>query len=217
MSQLVLHSYYRSSASYRVRIALYLKNLEFEYRAVHLLNNGGEQKSPKYMALNPSAEVPCLIHGDKVLAQSMAIVDYLDRVFPDPRLFPEDPYLRAQVMQFCEIINSGIQPLHNLRVLERLESQFKASQSDKDQWNQHWIHRGLENLETLLSKTAGDYAFGNQLTAADVFIAPQVFSSKRFGAKVEQFKTLMKIYDHCMQSSAFQKASPENQPDTPPA
>lgn len=141
MKEFALYSYFRSSASYRVRIALGLKGIDYEYRAVHLLNNGGEQLKAEYALINPSHEVPTLIHKkdgqEFAVGQSVAIVDYLDRVAPLPPLFPQDPAERAKVLQVCEIVNSGIQPLHNLRVLKLLSTKFGADENQKNDWTRH--------------------------------------------------------------------------------
>jgi maleylacetoacetate isomerase/maleylpyruvate isomerase len=215
MSEFVLYSYFRSSASYRVRIALHYKGIPFEYRAVHLLNNGGEQHSEGYRELNPSREVPTVVHNGRPLSQSVAIIDYLDHVRPEPRLFPLDPYERARVLQACEIPNSGAQPVHNLRVLNDLEKRFGASSEQKNQWAAHWITYGLDALEGMLSQTAGAYSFGDRVTAADCFLIPHLANAARFGVALTPYPTLARIGENCKKLESFQRAAPDRQPDTP--
>ncbi len=215
MPEFVLYNYFRSSASHRVRIVLNLKNINYEYRAVHLINNGGEQNAESYGELNPSQQVPTLIHKGRALGQSMAIVNYLDAVVPEPPLFPKDFYQRAHVIQVCEVINSGIQPLQNLSVLQELERRYKISQEEKNLWSALWIRKGYRALENILTKTAGNYCFGHEVTAADVFLVPQVTTGYRFGVEIEEFTTLSRIVKNCNQLEAFQNAAPDVQPDTP--
>ncbi|MCC7403335.1 MAG: maleylacetoacetate isomerase [Bdellovibrionales bacterium] len=217
MSPLKLYSYYRSSCSYRVRIVLNLKDLKYEYLPVHLLNGGGEQHLPAYRTLNPKREVPTLVHDSYVLPQSMAIIDYLDQLKPSPRMFPADAQARGKVMQFCEIINSGIQPLQNLSLLQELKSRFEASESDIQSWCRDWITRGFESLEILLKDSAGSHCFGGSLTAADAFLVPQVYNAHRFGVEMARFPIIDRLYQTASQIEAFQRAAPERQVDAPPA
>jgi len=215
LSQFILYSYFRSSASHRVRIALTLKGIDYEYRAVHLLNNGGEQHTDDYRRLNPSREVPTLIHDGHTIGQSMAIIDYLDHVKPEPRLFPEDAKRRALVVQACEIVNSGIQPVTNLRVLQRLGQQFKADQQMINEWVMHWLSYGFEALENFLKPHAGKYAFGDEVSAADCYLIPQCWGADRYKFSLEPYPTLLKIRQNCEALEAFKKAAPTVQPDTP--
>lgn len=217
MAEFVLYSYFRSSASFRVRIAMNLKGIAFEYRAVHLLNEGGEQFRDDYRRLNPSREVPTLVHQGKSLSQSVAILDYLDAVRPEPRLFPKDPFGRAVVLQACEIVNSGTQPLMNLRVLNELGTRFGADQAGKDEWVRHWVRYGLESLEGFLKPRSGKFSFGDELTAADCFVIPQLFGADRFQVDLSPYPTLRRIRENCEALDAFKKAAPAVQPDTPPA
>lgn len=212
---LTLYSYFRSSASYRVRIALNLKQLSYEYKAIHLVNGGGEQFSDEYRRLNPSAELPTLVHNGRAIGQSVAIIQYLDEVFFQHPLFPKDPFLKAQTLQVCEVINSGIQPLQNLRVLKKLDQDFGASEPQKNLWIQHWIQLGFSSLEKILSPQAGPFAFGSRPSAADAFIIPQVYNAHRFQVDMNPFPTLSRIAQACGELDAFTAAHPDRQPDTP--
>jgi maleylacetoacetate isomerase len=216
MAGLKLYSYFRSSASYRVRIALHWKELQFEYVPVHLVKNGGEQNALEFRRVNPMGHVPALNHDGFLVAESMAILDYLDQMFPAKKLFPSDPQSRAVVLQLCELINSGIQPLQNLKVNVALEKSFGLVTSDVERGNQHWIRSGFENLERLLERTAGTFCFGADFTAADCFLIPQCFSSRRFGVKVEEFPLITRIEAMALQLAAVQRAHPEKQPDYAP-
>jgi maleylacetoacetate isomerase/maleylpyruvate isomerase len=213
MHDMILYNYFRSSTSYRVRIALNLKSLNYTYKAVHLLEEGGQQYKPEYLALNPTAEVPTLIHGEKIIAQSFAIIEYLDEVYSTPSLLPDSAYGRAKVRQICENINCGIHPLTNLKVMQFLNKEMATQQNEK--WQQHWITKGMSALEKILEITAGQFAFGNQVTCADIFIAPQVFSAERFGVSVNNFPLIKRINEACLELEAFKKAHPFRQPDTP--
>lgn len=215
MSEFILYNYFRSSASYRVRIALQIKGIQYEYRPVHLLNQGGEQHFSDYGKLNPSREVPTLIHNNKAIGQSVAIIDYLDQVVPEPPLFDDDAYRRSLILQACEIINSGAQPIHNLRVLKELEVQFSASQEQKEKWCQYWIHYGLQCLERFLTPYADVYSFGKKLSAADCFLIPHLANADRFSVNLAEFPILTKIRTNCQDIPAFQNAAPHKQPDFP--
>jgi maleylacetoacetate isomerase len=216
MAQLKLYNYFRSSTSYRARIALHLKKLDFEYKPVHLLNNGGEQHSAEYRALNPVGGIPTLIDGDKVISQSFAIIEYLDEAFPQTyQLMPKETYLRAKVRQVCENINADIHPLQNLKVMQYLEKKNQYTQEQKDEWAQKWIKEGFEAAENILKPFAKTYAFGDQVTAADVFIVPQLFSAERFKVDISKYPILFQIGQNCAKLEAFQKAHPMKQVDTP--
>jgi maleylacetoacetate isomerase len=214
MADFVLYSYFRSSASYRVRIALNLKGLAYEYKAVHLLNDGGEQHKPEYLALNPARQVPTLVHGRHVIAQSMAILEYLDGVHPSPRLFPQDPYKKAQVIQFCENINCT-QPLQNLATTQYLSSAFHATEGQKQAWIHFWLGRGFEATEKMLEKNAGTYCCGGEVTAADCFLVPQVFAARRFNVDLTPYPNVLRVHAALEELAAFEKAHPTRQPDTP--
>ena len=169
---LQLHNYFRSSTSYRVRIALHLKHLPFEYVPVHLLNNGGEQNSSEYRLLNPMGEVPTLIVEGKVLSQSLAILDYLDVLQPEPLLFPQEPFQKAKVLQACETINAGIHPITNLKVNQQLVEQFGATDEQKKVWQQKWIHQGLTAFDAITLPFQGKFCFGDRVSAADILLVP---------------------------------------------
>jgi len=214
MSDLVLYNYFRSSTSYRARIALHHKCLDFEYKPVHLLNNGGEQNSDEYKRLNPAGEVPTLIHKGKAIGQSMAIIQYLDEVFPDNPLFPENSVEKARVIQLSEGINCG-HALTNLKTLQKLQKDHSFTEEQKKEWSKHWLNKILESCEKQIKMTAKTYAFGDQITAADIFIIPQLFSAKRFEVDITRYPLLVKIEENCLKLEAFKKAHPMNQIDTP--
>lgn len=216
MDNLTLYNYFRSSTSYRVRIALELKSLSYIYVPIHLINNGGEQNLQFYRQLNPTGGVPTLMHNEKALSQSFAIIEYLDEVFSDTApLFSKDAYLKAKIKQFCETINADIHPLQNLKVMQYLEKNLHVTSDQKNLWLHKWITEGLIAAEQIIEPYAGKYCFGNSVTAADLFLIPQLFSSQRFGVDISQFKILSEINDNCLQIDAFKKAHPYRQIDTP--
>lgn len=210
-----LYTYYRSSTAYRARIALNLKGIAYKQEAIHLLEDGGQQNKPAYRALNPAGEVPTLVHNGKVLSQSFAIIEYIDELFPRPPLFPTALFERAKVRQICEHINCGIHPIANLKVQQYLTRELGASEEQKTRWVQYWIQQGMNALESLLKDTAGKYAYGDTLTAADLFVVPQVFSAKRFGVLMDEFPIINRINHEAIKLDAFIKAHPHLQPDTP--
>lgn len=214
MAQFTLYSYFRSSTSYRTRIAMHFKGLEFENKAVHLIQDGGQQHAASYKSLNPSSEVPTLVHEGHVISQSVAIIEYLDEIAPQPKLYPGLAGQRAKIRQFCEIINCT-HPYHNLKTTKYLESVLNIPAEKKDQWVKDWIAKGLEPLEELAKKYAGDYSFGNQFTAADCFLIPMMFSAQRFGVDTSKLLTLSKINERALKLEFVQKAHPYRQPDTP--
>ena len=209
MKEFTLYNYFRSSCSYRVRIALYLKNIPFTYKSIHLVKNGGEQYSDDFKSLNSLAQVPCLKIDNKTLTQSLPIIQYLDELYPDPPLFSEDAFTKSEILSICEIINSSIQPFQNLTVLKKISD----IGGDKTKWAAEWISQGMESLEIILKSKAKEFSFGDHLTCVDLFLIPQLYNARRFQVDITSFPTLKQVEKTCLTLSAFQKAKPENQPD----
>lgn len=216
MSRARLHGYFRSSASWRVRIALKLKGVDYDYVPVNLVRDGGEQYSETYRSFNPLQAVPALEIDGHVLSESLAIIGYLDETRPNPPLLPDDPYLRAEARRIAEAVNAGIQPLQNLRVLNKIDADFHAGAEGRKAWAAHFNERGLRGLEALVATTAGRYCVGDQVTLADVCLAPQLYGARRFGVDVARFPTLLRIEAGLMELPAFADAVPSRQPDCPP-
>jgi maleylacetoacetate isomerase len=214
-SDLVLYSYWRSSAAFRVRIALNLKGLHYETRAIHLLREGGEQHSPAYAALNPQELVPTLLDGERVLTQSMAILEYLDETRPQPSLLPADAAGRARVRALAQVVGCDIHPIGNLRVLQWIDSQFHADDEQKSVWMRHWVSTGLHALETMLasSKDTGRYCHGDTPGLADACLVPQVYNARRWKVPLGDYPTILRIDATCATLDAFHNAMPEQQPD----
>ncbi|MHA3893045.1 maleylacetoacetate isomerase [Acinetobacter sp. GXMZU3951] len=208
-----LYSYFRSSAAFRVRIALHLKGLPFETQAVHLLKQGGEQHSADYAALNPSELVPTLLDQEHVLTQSLSILEYLEEAYPETALLPKDVLQRAQVRAFALQIACEIHPLNNLRVLQYLEHTLAVGNTERTAWYQHWIKLGFHSLEQQLQHSNGQYCFGTSPSFADCCLIPQVYNAKRFQIDLTEYPKIQSIYMHCMQLDAFQQAAPEQQAD----
>ncbi len=213
-----LYSYYRSSASYRVRIALNHKGLGYEHHSVHLVRNGGEQHKPEYKALNPQQQVPTFIEDDFVLTQSMAIMEYLEEKYPTPALLPKALEARAYVRQLALICVADIHPLNNLKVLNHLSGEFEITQEEKTTWYHKWIKQGFDAMETLLSRSpfrTGDYCCGDEVTMADMCLVPQVYNARRYEVSMAPWPLISAIEANCLKLKSFQDASPEQQPDTP--
>ena len=213
---LTLYSYWRSSAAYRVRIGLNLKGLAYRLQAVHLLRDGGRQRAPDYRALNPQQLVPTLVHGERVLTQSLAILEYLEETWPDTaRLLPEGAAARARVRALAQTVACDIHPLNNLRVLQYLKREHGLQQPDIDGWMLHWMREGLAALETLLvaSPDAGAFCHGDQPGLADCCLVPQLYNARRFGLDQAPYPTLLLIESNCLLLPAFDGARPERQPD----
>lgn len=210
-----LYGYWRSSCSYRVRIALHWKGIPFTHRGVHLVKDGGQQHAQDYRDLNPMRQVPCLIHQGRAIGQSMAIIEYLETVHPKPPLFPPSPLMAAQVRQICETINAGIQPLQNLSVLQHMKGELNFDDDAVQTWVRHWIGRGFTALESMLTQTAGTYCLGDAITAADAFLVPQVYNAARFQLAMTAYPRITAIHAACMSLPAFQEAAPDRQPDAP--
>lgn len=208
-----LYSYFRSSAAFRVRIALNLKGLSYDTQAVHLLKQGGEQHSAEYAAINPSELVPTLLDQQYVLTQSLSILEYLEEAYPKTALLPQNLQQRAQIRTFAQHIACEIHPLNNLRVLQYLEQTLAVSNSEKTAWYQHWIKLGFHSLEQQLQHSNGKYCFGEQASFADCCLIPQVYNAKRFQIDLTEYPKIQSIYTHCMQLAAFQQAAPEQQAD----
>lgn len=206
-----LYTYFRSSAAYRVRIALNLKELPYEMIPVHLTKDGGRHKSAEYRAINPQMRVPTLelSNGDRIL-QSLAIIEYLDEVFPEPALLPVDAIDRAHVRAVSQIIAADIHPLNNLVVLNAMKK-LGHDQDAVDDWYRSWVLAGFDAIEQLLKP--GPYAFGSRVTIADLCIVPQVFNARRFKTPLERFPNIMAVDAECAKLAAFDKARPDNQPD----
>ena len=210
-----LYNYFRSSASFRVRIALNLKGLPYEYAVVHLTKGGGEQFAPGFRAINPDALIPVLDDAGERLTQSLAIIEYLDETHPEPPLLPGTPLERAYVRAIALGIACEIHPLNNLRVLRYLVRELKATDEQKNAWYRHWVEQGLASIEARLvaEKKCGRHALGDQVTLADVVIVPQIFNAKRFDCRLDHVPTIMRIFDRCMELPAFVDAQPARQPD----
>lgn len=214
-----LYSYFRSSASYRVRIALNLKQLTYDVVPVHLLRNGGEQFTAEYRNLNPDGLVPALIDeagsGANALTQSLAIIEYLEETYPNPPLLPRDAIDRAYVRSVALSIACDIHPLNNLRVLRYLVRELKVSEDDKNAWYRHWCEQGLAALETTLARDSrvGRFCFGDAPTLADCCLVPQIANAQRLNCNLQPMPTVMRINDACLELNAFSNAAPANQPD----
>jgi maleylpyruvate isomerase len=211
-----LYNYWRSSASWRVRIALAHKRIPYEYRAVHLARDGGEQYTPSYVAdINPMSQVPVLELDDlsppRRIAQSLAILEYLEERFPDPPLLPSDPWSRARARQLAEIVNAGIQPFQNSpSVLGYVKDVLHG---DDKAWLQHFLARGLRALESTARETAGTFLVGGQPSIADLCLVPQLYSARRFSVPLDAFPTLLRVEAACVALPAFASAHPDRQPD----
>lgn len=208
-----VYGYFRSSAAYRVRIALNLKGLAPEFVPVHLVKDGGGQRAPGYLEKNPQALVPALELDDgTVLTQSLAIVEYLDAVHPEPRLIPADPVLAAKVRAVALAIACDIHPLNNLRVLSYLRGPLKHSRDEADAWYGHWIlEGGLNAIERMIS--AGPFCFGGTPSLADACLIPQVFNARRFKIDISHLPKIVAVDTHCATLEAFAAAHPSRQPD----
>lgn len=208
---LQLFGYWRSSASFRVRLVLQLKGLGYEQHPVNLRQ--GEQKEKAYRRVNPQGLVPFLIDGDVQLGQSVAIMEYLDETYPAYPLMPSAPEERARVRQIVNMIACDTHPLNNLRVLNYLEQELGQGKTARDAWYRHWIDETFTALEQLLMTTAGVYCVGNEVTLADCMLVPQVYNAHRFNMTLDDYPTIARIVANCEQLQAFVKAAPANQPD----
>jgi maleylacetoacetate isomerase len=212
---MTLYGYFRSSTSYRVRIALHLKGLDFTTVPVNLVK--AEQKSADYLALNPQARLPSLLHGDEVLTQSMAIMEYLDDVAPEPPLVYGDAAQKAYIRRVAQAIACDIHPVTNLNVLQYLTGTLGVDAEKKDQWYRDFASAGLVGVEAFLAREgrAGTYCCGDRVSMADLCLVPQMYNMRRFNIDLSAFPLCRKIEENCLALPAFQKAAPETQPDAP--
>jgi len=211
-----LYTYWRSTAAYRVRIALHLKGLRYEQESVHLVRDGGEQHKPDYKALNPQGLVPTLLDEGRVINQSLAIIEYLDEKYPDTPLLPKSPVERARVRSLALLIASEVHPLNNLRVLQYLSNEVGVSDAKKTAWYHHWLEQGLAPLELRLANESATGAFchGDQPGLADLCLVPQLYNARRYEFPLNDYPTLERIDERCRALDAFRAAAPEAQPDS---
>jgi len=217
--RLRLFSYWRSSAAYRVRIGLNLKGLPYDIVPVHLLRGGGEQHSAEFRTANPQQLVPVLEHGQRMLRQSMAILEYLDEVFPQPALLPVVARDRQRVRALAQLVACDVHPLNNLRVLQYFEREWNVPQPERDEWVRHWIREGLDACEEMLADhpSTDEFCDGHSPTLADCCLIPQLYNARRFGLDIAKWPTIARIEQACLALPAFDAARPERQPDAPAA
>ena len=210
---MILYGYWRSSAAYRVRIALNLKGLTVEDEFVHLQKL--DQRDDAYLALNPQGLVPTLVDDNVHLSQSMAIIEYLDERHPEPALLPDDPTGRARVRQLAQVVACDIHPINNLKVLNYLTQELSVSNDDRLKWYRHWVHQSFHGLEGLVSNNPATSKFchGNQPTLADLCLVPQLYNARRFEVDLSAYPNLVRIDETCRAMDAFANAAPERQPD----
>ena len=213
--QLQLYSYWRSSAAYRVRIGLNLKRLTYDLVPVHLVADGGQQHSAGYRQINPQALVPTLGHGHRKLTQSVAILEYLDEVWPTPPLLPAVARDRQRVRALAQLVACDIHPINNLRVLQYFENEWNVPQPEREGWVRHWIESGFAAFEALLDDhpSTGAFCDGDVPTLADCCLIPQVYNARRFGVDMARYPTIERIERACMALPEFEAAAPHNQPD----
>ncbi|HAT8179378.1 TPA: maleylacetoacetate isomerase [Legionella pneumophila] len=208
---MILYDYFRSSACYRVRIALNLKKIAYEKIEVHLVNNGGEQHSLNYHQINPQELVPSLDINGQILSQSMAIIDYLEEIYPEIPLLPKDPFMKATLKSMALIVACDMHPLNNLRVLNRIKEQFKANEEQVLEWYHHWLKTGFDAFEERLRLLKRDkpVCFANEISLADVCLIPQVYNAKRFHFDIANYPIINEINEYCLAMPAFHDAAPE--------
>ncbi|MAB99406.1 MAG: maleylacetoacetate isomerase [Pseudomonadaceae bacterium] len=211
--ELTLYSYWRSSAAYRVRIALNLKGLGYRQLPVHLVRDGGQQLSPEYQALNPQALLPLLVDGDVRIAQSLAILEYLEEVYPVPALLPAEPAARAQVRALTLHIACEMHPLNNLRVLRYLSGELDVNDEQKTAWYQHWLHTGFKAVEAGLAVFDGKLSLGQRPGFFEACLIPQVYNARRFNCDLDAYPRILAMTARCEALDAFKQAAPEVQPD----
>lgn len=215
-----LYGYWRSTAAYRVRIALNIKQVAYSQESIHLVKEGGEQHKDEYKKLNPQALVPTIVDGGVAIGQSMAILEYLEEKYRIPALLPEGLIERSLTRQLCQVIACDLHPLNNLRVLQYLSNQFKIEESQKSKWYHHWLAIGFDAFERLLEQNEsnghvvdGKYCMGRELSMADVCLIPQIYNANRFDFSLDAYPRIKKINQNCLELTRFQDAIPENQPD----
>jgi len=207
-----LYTYFRSSAAYRVRIALNLKGLQYDMVPIHLTKDGGQQRKPEFQKVNPQMRVPALeLSSGSVLTQSLAIIEYLDDIEPEPPFLPADALERANVRALAQVVACDIHPLNNLITLQYLKRGLKQEQTEIDVWYHHWVTEGFKALEQMLKP--GPFAYGAHVTLADICLVPQVFNARRLKVPLDAFPKIVAVEQACLKQPAFDKARPENQPD----
>ncbi|WP_133129342.1 maleylacetoacetate isomerase [Legionella yabuuchiae] len=208
-----LYDYYRSSASYRVRIALNLKQVSYDSIPIHLVNHGGEQHHPNYLILNPQGLVPTLVENGHVLTQSLAIIEYLNEIIPEPPLLPQSPLERANARSLAYIIACDIHPLNNLRVLNELRTLLSATDDDINQWYHLWLKKGFESIENRLQQLSRKkpVCVGKEVSIADICLIPQIYNAKRFNLSLDEYPLINEINNFCLTIPEFSNASPEHQ------
>jgi maleylacetoacetate isomerase len=208
-----LYTFFRSSTSFRLRIALAYKRLDYEPHYVSLPKM--EHRIPSYRDMNPQGLVPLLVEDGRFLIQSMAVIEYLDEIYPEPPLMPKDPIGRSYVRAVSQIIGCEIHPLNNVRVLKHLKAQFGADEAATNAWYEHWITEGLSGLEGYLAREglSGDFCYGDTVTMADICLVPQIFNARRFNCALDAYPKLLAITDRCMTLDAFRAAEPSTQGD----
>lgn len=204
---ITLYDYYRSTASYRVRIVMALKSIPHALCGVHLVKEGGQQHSPTFRQKNPQGRVPCLDDNGFVISQSLAIIDYLEKKYPNPPLYTMDDCYDAHINAIAQIVTCDVHPLNNLSVLQYLEKEVGCSKSQKMQWYHHWVHEGFSAIEAML-EPGGNYCIANQLTLADVCLVPQVYNANRFDVDMAPYPKIRRINRHCLSLPVFDAAKP---------
>ncbi len=215
MGDFVLYGYFRSSAAFRARIALNLKGIKPELRFVHLLRNGGEQHNAEYRTLNPQELIPALVHEGHTITQSLAIVEYLDEIVPQPPLLPADSYGRARARALAYAVACDIHPVNNLRVARFIKREYGKSDDEVFAWQRHWIEIGFDALEAVLARDreTGAFCHGDTPTIADICLIPQIANARRVNLDIARWPTIARIEAHALQHPAFDAALPANQPD----
>ncbi|MCL9683975.1 maleylacetoacetate isomerase [Legionella maioricensis] len=208
---MILYDYFRSTACYRVRIALNIKNIAYEKKEIHLVNHGGEHHTPQYHQINPQGLVPSLDVNGQIVHQSLAIIEYLEEAYPEIPLLPKEPLIKAALRSLALIIACDMHPLNNLRVLNRLKMQFHANEAQVMDWYHHWLKEGFDAFEKRLEllERSKPVCFGNQVSLADICLIPQVYNAKRFNFSLDDYPLINQINDYCLKLVAFQNAAPD--------